>query len=177
MYRSAKVRIALSPAFLRDGSIPPPQKAVLLAIAGWSAKDGTATPTKAQLAGSAGISERKLWDYLAEMRGKYVEWDETQIGGHRRCVYRLLHPCTPCMVNTRTPMHTVHDGNEANIPCTPCMVDARSTILSRAPALINGKSKPPAKRKPNAHTNIVDHPEADAIAHHQKNGRPPTPNE
>ncbi len=157
MARPAKWRVTVSREFLGNPDLSPSEKAIIMALASVSDVHLTSSPTKDELAHMAGIGRRVLWDYLAGMRKKYVNWEEVRFKGRFRIIYTLLPPCGICMMDRmKSTVRKMRDGKPSHLMRN--LHDGENpTISTRAPAPINGESNP-------------QHEEADAIAAAQRNG-------
>lgn len=76
------------------GPLPPAQKSIVLALAGWADLTLSCYPTKEQLAASSGVGLRQLWDHMQALKAAgYINWQMVRIRGQHRNVYQLLPAC------------------------------------------------------------------------------------
>lgn len=112
MGRPAKWRVTVSREFLGNPDLSPSEKAIIMALASFSDVRLESAPTKEELIHATGICRRVMWDCIAKMRGKYVDWREVRIKGRLRIIYTLLPPCGICMMDRmKSSVRNLRDGN------------------------------------------------------------------
>lgn len=168
MARPVKWRVSFGREFLLSTDLSPTEKAIIMALAAHADMHLRSYPTKVQICDAAGISPRGLWRYLAKLKGKYVEFEETRIKGRLRILYTLLPPCQIGMESRlKSSVPNLRDG-DTQISVPNWHGGENLTISTRAPAPINPRSTPTKAGPPHAPA----HEEADA-SHAGRNGSIP----
>lgn len=100
MPRGPKIwEVTFGREFLLDGELVSEEKAIILALAGWSDFYLCSDPTKEQLAAKTKIGERKLRDHVNHLESLgYIDVQRVRMRGRNRNIYRLLSPCRICTV-------------------------------------------------------------------------------